>query len=169
MTNPPFRIEPLNDTHNRAMFGCGEEALDRYFQTQATQDIRRLVANCFVAVESKTGAVVAFYTLSSTSILLADLPSAKTKHLPKYPTLPAIRIGRLAVDHRFQGHGIGRGLLLDAVKRTAAADAAAFALVVDAKDGVAAAFYSRHGFRPVENRPLTLYISFVTAQKALGA
>src|ERR1700689_5053220 len=110
MIAPAFRIEPLGDAHDRTGFRCGEEALDRYFQTQATQDIRRRVANCFVAVEIPTGQVAAFYTLSAASIAFVDLPPEETKRLPRYPTLPAVRIGRLAVDRRFKGRGLGSAM-----------------------------------------------------------
>jgi hypothetical protein len=54
MTPAAFRFEPLGSQHDRASFRCGEDALDRYLQTQATQDIRRNIANCFVAVEIAT-------------------------------------------------------------------------------------------------------------------
>src|SRR4051812_26226424 len=99
----PFRLEPLGEEHERTLFRCGEEVLDRYFQTQVTQDIRRRVANCFVAVEIATSHVAAWYTISAASILLLDLPPDETKRLPRYPTVPAVRIGRLAVDRKFQG------------------------------------------------------------------
>src|ERR1700733_5126879 len=113
----PFRLEPLGEEHERSLFRCGEDALDRYFQTQATQDIRRRIANCFVAVESETSQVAAYYTISAASIPLTDLPSADTRRLPRYPPVPAVRIGRLAVDQRFQGRGLGAGLLADAASR----------------------------------------------------
>ena len=76
-----------------------------------TQDIRRRVANCFVAA---TGYVAAYYTLSATSVPLADLPPEDAKRLPRYPTVPAVRIGRLAVDRRFQRRGLGEAMLADA-------------------------------------------------------
>src|SRR5215471_14107193 len=134
MSAPPFRLEPLCAEHDRTLFRCGDEVLDRYFQTQATQDIRRRIANCFVAIESATGRIAAYYTLSAASIPLVDLPQEEIKRLPRYPTLPAVRIGRLAVDERFQGRGLGAALLADAAQRTLRAPAAAFALLVDAKN-----------------------------------
>lgn len=166
MTAASFRIAPLDNAHDRAAFRCGEEALDRYFQTQATQDIRRRVANCFVAVEQATGRVAAFYTLSAASIPFVDLPLEETKRLPRYPTLPAVRIGRLAVDERFQGRGLGAALLMDAV-RTMRSDAAAFTLLVDAKSERAVEFYRRYGFRTLSSQPRTLFLPLATAQKAL--
>ncbi len=163
----PFRIELLRDTHDRAGFRCGEDVLDRYFQTQATQDVRRLIANCFVAVEEATGKVAAYYTLSAASIPLTDLPHELTKRLPRYPTLPAVRIGRLAVDDRFQGRGLGGALLMNAAERALRTEAAAFAILVDAKNDPAVAFYRRYGFIALVSQPRTLFLPLATAQKAL--
>jgi ribosomal protein S18 acetylase RimI-like enzyme len=161
----PFRLEPLGEGHERSSFRCGEDALDRYFQTQVTQDIRRHIANCFVAVESSTSHVAAWYTISAASIPLVDLPPDETKRLPRYPTVPAIRIGRLAVDQSFQGRGLGGALLADAATRALKADAAAFTLLVDAKNDSAVAFYERFGFRPLASQPRTLFLPLATAQK----
>jgi ribosomal protein S18 acetylase RimI-like enzyme len=161
----PFRLEPLGGEHERSLFHCGEDALDHYFQTQVTQDIRRHIANCFVAVEAVTSHVAAYYTISAASIPLVDLPPEETKRLPRYPTVPAVRIGRLAVDQRFQGRGLGAALLADAATRTLKADAAAFTLLVDAKNDQAVAFYQRFGFRILASQPRTLFLPLATAQK----
>jgi ribosomal protein S18 acetylase RimI-like enzyme len=166
MTSVPFRLEQLKDGHERSLFHCGEEVLDRYFQTQVTQDIRRRVANCFVAVEAATGHVAAYYTLSATSIPIVDLPLEDAKRLPRYPTVPAIRIGRLAVDQRFQRRGLGEAMLADATERALRADVAAFMLVVDAKNDQAVAFYRRYEFRALTSQPRTLFLPLATAQKA---
>jgi hypothetical protein len=93
MTPTPFRFDALGDGHDRAAFRCGDKALDSYFQTQVTQDIRRRIANCFVVIETATSQVAAYYTLSAASIPLVDLPPDEAKRLPRYPTLPAVRIG----------------------------------------------------------------------------
>ena len=149
----PFRLEPLGEGHERSLFRCGEDALDRYFQTQVSQDIRRRVANCFVAVEIATSHVAAYYTISAANIPLADLPPDETKRLPRYPTVSAVRIGRLAVDQRFQGRGLGAALLADAAGRTLKAGAAAFTLLVGARNDQAVAFYQRFGFEFCPVRP----------------
>jgi len=162
----PFRLEALNEAHDRAAFACGDEALDRYFHTQVTQDIRRHVTNCFVAIELATGLIAAYYTLAATSIPTPDLPREQTKRLPRYPTIPAVRIGRLAVDQRFRGGGLGAALLADAARRTLEAPPA-FALVVDAKNDQAIAFYQHHGFIPFGSRPRTLFLPLATAAKVL--
>jgi GNAT superfamily N-acetyltransferase len=164
---PPFRLESLSKEHDRATFSCGEEALDRYIRTQATQDIRRRIANCFVAVETITGRIAAYYTLSSASIPTPDLPPETIKRLPRYPTLPAVRIGRLAVDTGFRGRGLGAALLVDAIRRTLQSPLAVFTLLVDAKNNDAVAFYRHHGFQPLVSRPRTLFLPLATAERIL--
>jgi ribosomal protein S18 acetylase RimI-like enzyme len=166
MKNSPFRLGPLGAEHDRGSFRCGEEALDRYFKAQATQDIRRRVANCFVAVEATTGSVAGYYTIAATSIPLVELPPEEAKRLPRYPTVPAVRIGRLAVDKRFQRCGLGGALLADATRRTLQSPPAVYALVVDAKNDQAVAFYQRHLFRAVVGRPRTLFLSMATVREA---
>ena len=166
MSNP-FRLEPLGDAHDRTGFACGQDPLDRYFQTQATQDIRRRVATCFVAVEVSTGLVAAYYTLAAAGIPIIDLPADVTKKLPRYPSIPAVRVGRLAVDARFQGRGLGGALLADALVRVMSSAAAVYALLVDAKDEKAAAFYRHHGFIALASQPRTLFLPIATAEKSL--
>ncbi len=146
MARPPSseRIEPLGE-HDRAGFRCGVDALDRYFRTQAGQDSRKRVATCFVLI-ADDGAVAGYHTLSATSILLAELPPATAKKLPRYPVVPATLMGRLAVDRRYRGRTLGEMLLFDAFARTLRSEIATFAFVVDAKDDDAKAFYERYGF-----------------------
>ena len=91
----PFTIEPLGNDHDRTLFKSGVEPLDRYFATQVTQDIRRRACACFVAVETGTKTVAGFYTIAATSIPLPDIAADTAKRLPRYPLVPAVRIGRL--------------------------------------------------------------------------
>ncbi len=165
MSQAPFRVEPLGDAHERGRFDCGEEVLDRYLRTQATQDIRRHVANCFVAIEAATGQIAAYYTLSAASIPMTDLPLEECRRLPRYPAIPGVRIGRLAVDRRFQGRGLGAAMLADATARTIEADIAACMLIVDAKNDAAVAFYQRHEFRLIPGSPRTLFLPVASARK----
>jgi ribosomal protein S18 acetylase RimI-like enzyme len=167
MTEVPFRLAPLGAEHDRDSFCCGEEALDRYFKTQATQDIRRRIANCFVAVEAATGIVAAYYTIAAASIPLVDLTPEEAKRLPRYSTLPAVRIGRLAVDQKFQGRGLGGALLIDAARRSSQSPPAVYALLVEAKNDGAVAFYQRFGFRTFASQPRTLFLPMSTAEKVL--
>jgi len=166
--NPPFRLEPLADTHDRSPFACGQEVLDRYLKTQATQDIRRRVATCFVAIGAASGQVAGYYTIASASIPTPDLPPEITKRLPRYPSIPAVRIGRLAVDLKFHGRGLGAALLSDALRRVLTAPPAVFALVVDAKDDQSVAFYRHHGFLPLASTGRTLFLPIASAGKLLS-
>jgi ribosomal protein S18 acetylase RimI-like enzyme len=165
MSVPAFRIELLGEQHDRESFACGEEALDRYLRTQATQDIRRRVATCVVAIEVATGRLAGYYTIAAASIPTPDLPPEITKKLPRYPTLPAVRIGGLAVDGKFRGRGLGGALLADALQRVLVSPPAVFTLLVDAKDDQAVAFYRRYGFTPLGSQPRTLFLPVATAQK----
>jgi ribosomal protein S18 acetylase RimI-like enzyme len=161
-----FTIEALGPAHNRKEFSCGVAVLDRYFHELVTQDVRRRIGNCFVACNA-AGVVAAYYTFAATSFPLSDLPPEITKRLPRYDVLPAGLIGRLAVDQRFRGQRLGGALVIDAVRRGASADSAIFALIVDAKDAAAAAFYEHLGFRPFASRPMSLYLPIATALSAL--
>ena len=162
-----FRLEVLNGEHDCLAFACGEEQLDRYLQLQVSQDIRRRIANCFVAIDVATAKVAAYYTMSSASIPTHDLPIELTQRLPRYPTIPAVRIGRLAVDMRFQGSGLGKALLADAAIKAIDAAPAAFALLVDAKNDQAVTFYKHHGFQQLESFPKILFLPLATAEKIL--
>jgi ribosomal protein S18 acetylase RimI-like enzyme len=142
----PFRVEILDSRHDRGSFRCGVDALDRYFRERVTQDIRRRATACYVAVEAVTGKVAGYYTLAAGGVALTDLPESMIQHLPRYPSVPVARLGRLAVDREYQGRRLEGGLLWDAKTRAARSEVAVFALVVDAKDERAEAFYRHHGF-----------------------
>ena len=164
MSSAPFRLATLDAKHNRTGFNCDSEPLNRYLLEQVTQDIRRRVAACFVALADGQR-IAGYYTLASASLLLADLPPSIGKKLPRYPTVPAVRMGRLAVDQAFKKQGLGGALLADALDRADSSEIAAFALMVDAKDGAASAFYTHHGFIALPDSPLTLFLPLATAQR----
>lgn len=163
MNGALFHVAPLDAAHERNEFRCGSAALDRYLREQVTQDIRRRVAACFVALTAEQR-IAGYYTLASASLLLNDLPASIGKKLPRYPTVPAVRMGRLAVDEAFGGQGLGGALLADALERAIRSEIAAYALMVDAKDDKAAAFYRHHGFIPLPDAPLTLFLPLTTVQ-----
>ncbi len=161
MSRAPFLLVPLDAVHDRASFDCGSEPLNRYLREHATQDMRRRVAAFFVAL-AEGPRIAGYYTLAAASLLLADLPPSIGKKLPRYPSVPAVRLGRLAVDRAFKGQGLGSALLADALARAARSEIAAFALMVDAKDEAAAAFYRHHGFIALPDSPLTLFLPLAT-------
>ena len=153
-----FRLEVLGAQHDRTRFKCGVAALDGYFQTQATQDARRRASACYVAVQDETNAVAGYYTLAAGSVPLTDLPESLSKRLPRYPSVPVARVGRLAIDQAFQGRKLGAALLADAALRALRSEVAVFALVVDAKDDAAVAFYRHHGFEMYGGQPKQLIV-----------
>jgi predicted N-acetyltransferase YhbS len=122
------------------------DALDRYFRQQVGQDVRKRVATCFVARELATGAVAGYYTLSAGSVRLNELPAAMSKRLPRYPSVPAALLGRMAVAVGFRKRGLGAVMLWHAAETARRSEVAVFAVVVDAKDDAAATFYRQHGF-----------------------
>ena len=160
-----YRVEVLA-RHDRSQFSCGEPELDSYFRARISQDVRRLSARAFVAVETESGRVAGFYTLSATEIRLDELPPDVARQLAHYPRAPAILIGRLGVDSRDQGGGLGAALLADATQRVLAAQVGAVALVVDPKNAAARAFYSTRGWRALSGDERRLFLSLRTADRA---
>lgn len=145
MSRPRFRIAQLGK-EDRSGFQSDSEPLDRYFRTQVGQDIRRRVAACYIAIHTASNTVAGYYTLSAADIPVTDAPEDMTKRLPRYPTIPAARLGRLAIDKQFRGMGLGGALLYDAVQRVGRSEVAMHAMIVEAKDDAAEAFYRHHGF-----------------------
>jgi ribosomal protein S18 acetylase RimI-like enzyme len=155
----PFRVEVLGPAHARDGFSCGVEALDHYLARQASQDVRRRVSACYVAVDVSSGRVAGYYTLAAGGVPMTDLPEALSKRLPRYPSVPVARVGRLAVDQTFHGQKLGGALLADAAVRAMRSEIAVFALVVDAKDDAATAFYRHHGFESFGGKTRQLIVS----------
>jgi len=156
-----YRMEPLDvegALHDRDAFTCGEETLDRYIKTLAAQDMRRGFAHVIVAVRPDTPAVLGYYTLSTASVDLTSLPEELRKKMPRYGQVPAVLLGRLAVDTSEQRRGLGTKLLANAVKRALRSELAWAMFLVRAKHEQAVNFYQRFGFIPSANDPLLLWL-----------
>jgi len=160
-------IEPLGKHHDRAQFSCGKPALDDWFRHRASQDEKRNVARVFVACDNELG-IAGFYSLSAFTLAIEDVPEHVAGKLPRYDAIPAALIGRLARDERARGRGLGELLLADAVRRilTAGRSLAVFAIIVEAKDDRAVAFYESFGFRPFPTRARRLFLPTSTATQA---
>lgn len=161
----PWLVERLGKQHDRTAFACGNEVLDHYLKEIASQDARRLVAAPFVAVVSTAPKnILGYYTLSAFGIDLSSLPTDVARKLPAYPVVPATLLGRLAVDQRHRGQGIGEFLLMDALHRAygQSSQIAAVAVVVDAIDAQAVRFYRHFNFMPFPDTPDRLFLPMKT-------
>ena len=139
----------LEPKHSKKEFTCGKEMLDNYLHHQANQDVKRKLSACFVMVDAESEVIKAYYTLSNNSIPLALIPANFRKNLPKsYLAIPTTLLGRLAIDSRFQGQGIGTILLIDALKRSyeTAETIGSFAVIANPLDKYAEEFYNKYGF-----------------------
>jgi GNAT superfamily N-acetyltransferase len=160
----PWRIVPLAKDHDRGGFDCGSDALDRYLKLQARQDAEKRVAAPFVLVELPSSRVLGYYTLPASLVMADALPVELAKKLPRYPQLPVTLLGRLAVDRSMWKKGLGEILLMDALHRSlaGASEIAAMAVIVDAKDKPAQAFYERFGFISLQRQPARLFLPMKT-------
>lgn len=148
------------ERHDRAGFSCGVPELDVYLHRFAAQHRRKGISAVFVLVDSAAPSqVLGYCTLSAAEVDAADLRDADRRKLPRYPVL-CFRMGRLACRADRQGQGLGKMLIACAVDRCLQArkQVAAYALIVDAKDARAAAFYRHYGFAACTDAPMTLYL-----------
>lgn len=162
-------IELLSKSHNRKDFDCGKEILNDYLKKQAGQDIKRKLSVCFVLSENGTD-ISGYYTLSNNSIPLSSLPETFQKRLPKpYISIPSTLFGRLAVDKKHQDKGIGKILLIDALKRSfeILKEIGSFAVVVDPVDEEAEKFYEKYDFIKLPDSG-KMFIAIKTLQKLFG-
>ncbi len=151
-------IQPLARAHDRAGFDCGEESLNRFLRDFARQDAERDLGVTFVAVEAPDSAAIwGYYTLTMSEVTRALVPQ---KSLPSERPVPVALLGRLAVDSRRQGGGLGERLLFDALSHVqqVSSQLGTFAVVVDALGENARRFYLRYGFKSLQDDSLHLYL-----------
>ena len=153
-----YSIVPLVKSHRKKDFDCGVPALNAYFHERSGQDVRKFYATVFVAAERGTEKVLGYYTLSNASVSLKEVPPNVQKALPKYPDVPAIRLGRLAVDLSMRGRGLGAALVANAMIRCVGNVIAWNFLIVDAKDEAAVLFYRKFGFEGLLEDDRRLFI-----------
>lgn len=152
-------VAPLDGGHDRTVFDCGVPALNLYLRNYALQNQTKGIVRNYVTTHADSKVVVAYYSLVYAAIDQKRLPAKLVKGLGKYD-IPVMLLGRLTVDHREQGKGLGKALLKDAILRTAqAAEIAGLKLLlVRAKDEATADFYRKFGFEPVVDDPLKLFL-----------
>lgn len=161
-----WRIERLDKHVDAEAFTCGVEALDRYLRNQASQDARRGFAAVYLALGDESR-VLGFYTLSMAGVPIERVPANLRSKMPRYPSVPAIRLGRLAVSIEVRGRGMGEFLLVDAMNRALQNEVAWAAFIVDAKDETARAFYLRYEFLAFTDDRNHLFLPRPTVESAL--
>ena len=138
----------LDKTHNRKAFECEEQQLTDYIKKQVSQDIKKKLAVCFVAIDNDNN-VIGYYTLSSESLGREQIPDKYLKKVPQNYNAPVILLGRLARNITAKGIGLGEHLLLDALFRAftlSDESIGAMAVIVDPMNQFAIKFYEKYGF-----------------------
>lgn len=165
----PQQPRPIEATDNTTDFASGEESLDRYLADRALTNHLADLGRCYVCVDAGTDKVLGYYTLSAVAVEHAELPGKVRRNAPN--PVPAVLMGRLAMDTKAQGTGLGRFLVRDAILSTlAAADRIGVRiLLVHALHEQAATFYEKLGFKRSPTDPLHLYLLLADARKSLGS
>lgn len=150
---------PITPEHDVSQFDCGKIPLNDWLRKYALKNEGR-ASRCFVVCSSRS--VVGYYCLSAGSVEHGDVPLALKRNMP--PVVPVFVLGRMAVDKGYQGHGLGGGMLKDALRRSAAVahDIGARAVLVHAIDREAVPFYVQYGFQIFPEGSLTLYLPMPT-------
>ena len=166
---PGVITEPLRKGHDRTAFASGAPELDTYLKQYARQDARRNVTAPFVLGDNDSATVVGYYTLAATNLGVHALSAEQAHGLPHYPYLPAILIGRLAVDKSRHGSGLGKFLLVDALRRCVdqLERIGATFVVVEARDQAAASFYEHFGFDHLSDAEGRLFMPMATVKRVV--
>ena len=156
--------------HDRNGFDCGVSILNEFLQTKANKEMKQKLNTTYVYTQNSTEglkSIFGYYTLSTSSLILSEIPESLTKHVPKNYQLPTAKIGRLARDKNYPG--TGSILLKDALHRIIkiSSDMGIYGVEVDAKDQAAKTFYEKFGFIPFIDDAYSLFIPLKTVLRAL--
>ena len=154
-----MRVLGLTGSHDRPGFDCGRQELNDWLRQVARQHQDKGLSKTFVAVrEDEPARICGYYALTLAELESRHLPEPWRKKLPR--RVPGVRLGRFAVDRRYQGKGLGELLLVDALVRAERihVEAGGIGLFVDAIDERAAGYYLRYGFRTIPDNPLLLFL-----------
>ena len=165
---PVAAPQPLGRRHHVSQFSSGAPALDAWLQSKARLNEAKGGARTYVSCDGDR--VAGFYSLAASAVEKRRLSSRVGRNMPE--PVPVILLGQLAVDSAYQGRRLGSDLLVDAVRRarSAAEVIGARAIVVQAMDERAKAFYRRFGFRPFSDRePLMLVLRISELEALLEA
>jgi ribosomal protein S18 acetylase RimI-like enzyme len=161
VTDPAEKLSapvPLTAQHDLEDFDSGEPILDDWLRGRALGNMDTAASKTYVVCLPGSRKVIGFYALCMGQILNQEAIGAMRRNMPHQ--IPAVILGRLAIDRNWQRQGIGAALLHDAVQRSfrAAEEVSARLLIVHATSAAAEAFYRRFGFTrlPVESPTLAI-------------
>lgn len=171
MSRPRFALQApvlLANQHDLTGFVSGEQILDDWLRQRALVDLEKGASRTYVVCPAGEDRVVGYYALAKGQVLNRDAPGKIRRNMPA--NIPAVILGRLAVDQTMQGHGLGAALLQDAVARSlrAAQVVAARLMLVHAISPAAEAFYLHHGFTRIGGDAPTLALDLAKV-KAFGS
>jgi GNAT superfamily N-acetyltransferase len=161
-------FEKLGRQFDREAFDCGVDSLNVFLKRYALQNFKRNLGVTIVAVgENSLSKILGYHTVSMAQVSFKEIPEELSGGIPRYP-IPAMRIGRLAVDSSAQGMGLGGELLRDALFRALdlSKEVGTCVVLVDAIDGQAKRFYEKYGFIPLIDMPLSLVLPMKTIYAA---
>ncbi len=161
--SPP---EKLSAAHDLSAFDSGEPVLDDWLRRRALQNEESGASRTYVVCAGKK--VVGYYSLAVGAVAHAEAPGRVRRNMPD--PVPAMVLGRLAIDKAYQGAGIGTGLLRDAIMRTIqAADIAGIRVIlIHAISEAVKRFYEKYGFISSPVDPMTVMITVAEAVRMLG-
>lgn len=169
VANEEYVIGPLGEQHNQAAFRCADHHITNYFRRHALVNMQSRIATVWVLHDPNADRVIGFYALSTASVDFDAVPPEFTARLPRYP-LSVVRLGRMGVDRRYEGQGFGRWLVVNALMRIYRQNViAAYALIVDPKEGVRDFYLNKFGFIPLVNNPNRLFLHLQTFVDTLAA
>jgi len=160
-------VQPLDRTHERASFSCGSLPLDDFLRHLVSQYEKRRLGRTYVAHRPDERHVLGYYTLASGAVSFASLPPAYGKKLPRHP-IPVVLLARLAVALEVQDRGLGRFLLMDALRRCdeLSERLGVHAVEVEAIDDDARRFYEKYGLIALGDDVHHLYLPIESIRKA---
>jgi GNAT superfamily N-acetyltransferase len=148
----------LTESHEGAAFDSGEPALDEWLRQRAWANQQLAASRTYVVCPTGSNTIIGYAALSMGQVLAQEVTGAMRRNMPRH--IPAVLLGRLAIDRAWQGQGLGRALLADVVRRAllASREISARLVIVHAISPAAEAFYLHHGFTrlPVETPTLAL-------------
>lgn len=154
-----FYIEPLQKHHDKKAFDCGNQDLNNYLRTVATQDVRRNFARCYVLTKTTANTeILGFYTLSNTALQRELMEGLGVRAW--YEELPMTLVGRLAISKNCIGQGLGSKLLADAFRRSQQSGVGSCGLIVEMKSEELFSFYSHFGFQRLPELPNCAVVFF---------